>query len=474
MDPRDQNPGLSLPANLEAEQALLGILLYEPTALREVQDRVSAADFSEPFYQRLFAAACEGIQQQGQADSALLSGKLANDPAWGDFGGAAGLGDLIEKAGSPKLAADYALQIADAAIRRRLITMGHEAVTRAYADYLSGFEAIAATRAALEDAERGSAPEDALFVNANDAALARMDRLEIEVATGKPKGIQTGLSSFDKRLGGLMPGSVIVLAGRPGMGKTALLGNVLYGAAIMNSNKLFAGFSLEMDTDQLNDRALSRLTVDEDQPVSFSDIAKVRPLTSFDLAALHRAKNRIPRNLWLRDRAGVSVEDVARAVWAMKRRGDLGAIGIDYLQLMKRPALAGRNEASAIAEMTGALKNLAREAKISILLLSQLNRSVESRDDKRPMLSDLRESGSIEQDADAVLFPYREVYYLQKAEPKPDPTGMNGAHFEWEMQVESLRTHMDVIVAKNRHGSEGAEPQSYRAEIDLIEDRRAA
>ncbi|WP_177221800.1 replicative DNA helicase [Brevundimonas viscosa] len=310
--------------------------------------------------------------------------------------------------------------------------------------------------------------EDTLFQNAHEAALARMDRLEVEVATGKPKGVQTGLSCFDKRLGGLLPGSVIVLAGRPGMGKTALLGNVLYGAALLNPNKLFAGFSLEMDTDQLNDRALSRLTADDDAPVSFSDIAKVQPLTSFDLQALHRAKVRIPRNLWLRDRAGVSVEDVSRAVWAMKRRGDLAAIGIDYLQLMRRPALAGRNEASAIAEMTGALKTLAREAKIAIILLSQLNRSVESRDDKRPQLSDLRESGSIEQDADAVLFPFREVYYLQKSEPKPDPVGISGAHFEWEMRCAELRTAMDVIIAKNRHGSEGSEPQEYRAEIDLI------
>lgn len=475
MDPRDEAlQAHAITSNIEAEQALLGILLFEPTAHREVHDRVTAEDFFEPFYQRLYAAIGLSIAEHGTADTALLSGKLSSDPAWLNFGGARCFGDLIEKAGNPKLAADYALQIADAALRRRLIRMGQEAIARAGSDEHSGFEAVAATRTALEDAERGSAPEDALFVNAHDAALARMDRLEIEVATGKPKGIQTGMSCFDKRLGGLMPGSVLILAGRPGMGKTALLGNVLYGAAIRNPTKLFAGFSLEMDTDQLNDRALSRLTANDDQPVSFSDIAKVLPLTSFDLRALHRVKDFIPKNLWLRDRAGVSVEDVARAVWAMKRRGDLGAIGIDYLQLMRRPALAGRNEASAIAEMTGALKNLAREAKITIILLSQLNRSVESRDDKRPMLSDLRESGSIEQDADAVLFPFREVYYLQKAEPKADATGMQGAHFEWEMKCAELRRHMDVIIAKNRHGSEGSEPMDYQAEIDLIMDRRAA
>lgn len=422
MDPRDQDEGnAGLPLNLEAEHALLGILMYANEAHRQVHDLITAEDFAEPFHKRLYAAVVEKIVAGKLAEPTTLQ-TLDADPAYVEFGGIAYLLDLVDHAPPTNRIRDYAEQIADTAVRRRLIKMAAEAQSQARNPDVTGYAAVAMARAQLEEAERGAAPEDALFVNAWDAAQARMDRLELEVATGKPKGVQTGLSSIDKRLGGLLPGSVIVMAGRPGMGKTALLGNVLYGAALRNPNKLFAGFSLEMDTDQMNDRALSRLTVDEDQPVSFSDIAKVQPLTSFDLQALHRAKQSIPRNLWLRDRAGVSVEDVSRAVWAMKRRGDLAAIGIDYLQLMRRPALAGRNEASAIAEMTGALKTLAREAKIAIILLSQLNRSVESRDDKRPMLSDLRESGSIEQDADAVLFPFREVYYLQKAEPIRDLT----------------------------------------------------
>ena len=463
MDPRDDAEA-GLPLNLEAEQALLGILLFANEAHRNVHDLITAEDFSEPFHGRVYAAASALIGAGKLAEPTVLQTGFSTDPAYAEFGGLRYLADLVDHAPPASQVRAYAEQIADTAVRRRLIRSATEAMQKARDPEMTGYQAVAAARAELEAAERGAAPEDGLFVNAHDAALARMDRLELEVATGKPKGVQTGLSSIDKRLGGLLPGSVIVMASRPGMGKTALLGNVLYGAALRNPSKLFAGFSLEMDTDQLNDRALSRLTVDEDQPVSFSDIAKVQPLTGFDMDALHRAKGQIPRNLWLRDRAGVSVEDVSRAVWAMKRRGDLAAIGIDYLQLMRRPALAGRNEASAIAEMTGALKTLAREAKIAIILLSQLNRGVESRDDKRPMLSDLRESGSIEQDADAVLFPFREVYYLQKAEPK---TGTD-AHLDWEMQVESLRRHMDVIIAKNRHGSEGSEPQDYRAEIDLI------
>ena len=470
MDPRDEPTGDALPRNLEAETALLGILLFDNGAHRDVHDLVTAEDFSEPYFGRVYGLIAEMIGAGKLAEPTVMQTVLAADPAYSEFGGLGFLIDLFDKAPPVANARAYAEAIADAAVRRRLILMCRAAIQDATKPDHTGFQAVAQTRIALENAERGAAPEDALFVNAHDAALSRMDRLELERATGKPKGTQTGLSCIDKRLGGLMPGSMIVVAGRPGMGKTSVLGNVLYGAALHNPNKLFAGFSLEMDTDQLNDRALSRLTVDGDQPVSFSDIAKVLPLTTFDMDALHSAKQRIPRNLWLRDRAGVSVEDVSRAVWAMKRRGDLAAIGIDYLQLMKRPALQGRNEASAIAEMTGALKTLAREARITIILLSQLNRSVESRDDKRPQLSDLRESGSIEQDADAVLFPYREIYYLQKAEPKAETI----EHRKWEEDCESVRRLMDVIIAKNRHGSEGVEPMDYRAEVDLIQNRRAA
>lgn len=328
MDPRDLDEGQGLPLNLEAEQALLGILMYENAAHRQVHDLITLEDFSEPFHQRLYGAVVEKIVAGKLAEPTTLQ-TLDADPAYVEFGGLIYLLDLVDHAPPSNRIRDYAEQIADTAVRRRLIKMAAEAQSQARNPDVTGYAAVAMARAQLEDAERGAAPEDALFVNAWDAAQARMDRLELEVATGKPKGVQTGLSSIDKRLGGLLPGSVIVMAGRPGMGKTALLGNVLYGAALRNPSKLFAGFSLEMDTDQLNDRALSRLTVDEDQPVSFSDIAKVQPLTSFDLQALHRAKQSIPRNLWLRDRAGVSVEDVSRAVWAMKRRGDLAAKALD-------------------------------------------------------------------------------------------------------------------------------------------------
>ena len=176
---------------------------------------------------------------------------------------------------------------------------------------------------------------------------------------------------------------------------------------------------------------------------------------------------KVPKNLIIDDSAVLTVEYVRRRVWSLKRKGPLGAIFIDYLQIMSRPNANGRNDAAVIGEMTGALKRLAREAEVCVVLLSQINRGVESRDDKRPQLSDLRESGSIEQDANAVLFPFREVYYLERAEPKPGP-----AHLDWEAQVEALKRRMDVLCAKNRQGAVGTDHQEYFAEFDAVSDVR--
>jgi replicative DNA helicase len=458
-----------LPHSLEAEQALLGLAMMENDAIRQVKHLIGPADFHEPFHRRLWAQITDLHAADRLADPTTLHTLFADDGAFQSFGGFGYLVDLMDRAPPVSKAREYAELLAGLSLRRRLIELASEALEAAHDTDLTAFEALSRARVAMEEAERSSAPEDATFSNAQTAGVDLVDRIATDVMEGKVKGVRCGLSCIDKRLGGLMPGSVVILAGRPGMGKTALLGNVIYGAARLNPNRLFAAFSLEMDADQLHERAFSRLTAERDVAVPYSDIAK-RRLSAQDLQALSSVKGMLPANLWLRDRAGVSVEDVARAVWAIKRRGDLAAIGIDYLQLMRRPALAGRNEASAIAEMTGALKTLAREARITVILLSQLNRSVESRDDKRPQLSDLRESGSIEQDADAVLFPFREFYYLQKQEPKGGAEG----RLEWEMKCHELRRHMDVIIAKNRHGAEGSEVQDYQAEYDLIEDARAA
>lgn len=203
MDPRDQDEGSNLPLNLEAEQALLGILLFSNEAHRQVHDLVTAEDFSEPYHQRIYALVGRLITAGKLAEPATIQNDLAPDPAFEHFGGLPYLRRLWDAAPPANTIRAYAEQIADTAVRRRLIKMATETLTSARDTEHSGYSAVAKARAELEEAERGAAPEDALFVNAWDAAQARMDRLELEVATGKPKGVQTGLSSIDSyiRLG---------------------------------------------------------------------------------------------------------------------------------------------------------------------------------------------------------------------------------------------------------------------------------
>lgn len=449
----------------EAEYELIGAALYDRRALELARDRVSAADFHEPLCAALWAELLRLAEANTHAHPAALAQTFAAELADAKPTPIGFLGQLINRAPGPHAAPALATVVSGLATRRRIIAACDAAKACAlnpHPDH-QPHEIAAHARKAFEAIEQGACGPEDLFEDARHAGAARLTRLERELACGKPKGARTGLSAVDRRLGGLLPGSLVVVAGRPGMGKTALLGNILYGAAVENPTRLFAGFSLEMDKDQLSDRALSRLTAEDPDPIPYERLTKGRH-TAPDLERLHRLKARLPQNLMLRDRAGLGVEDVERAVWWLKRRGDLAAIGIDYLQIMRRPRTEGRNEASVIGEMTMGLKTLARQAGVCVVLLSQLNRGVEARDDKRPMLSDLKDSGAIEQDADAVLFPFREVYYLLKSEPRPGGPD----HLDWSMQVADLRRKLEVIVGKNRHGGEGVERQLYDADIDLV------
>jgi replicative DNA helicase len=283
---------------------------------------------------------------------------------------------------------------------------------------------------------------------------------------GRTRGLMTGLRCIDRRLNGLAPGASVVIGGRPGMMKTGLARNIAHGAARLNPNWLFPFLSIEMGPDEMMQRELAALTHEAGEGIEYRAMASGK-LTPFDLNAIRVAQRKVPANLILDDCHSLGVDDVRRKIWSLGRRGRVGAVFIDYLQLMRRPPMNGRNEASVISEMTKELKLIARQAQVCVVLLSQLNRSVEQRDDKRPQLSDLRESGSIEQDADAVLFPFREHYYLVKAEPKETETAK---HLDWEVKCEDVRHRMDVICAKQRQGPEGVDRQRCFPAYDLVED----
>ena len=253
------------------------------------------------------------------------------------------------------------------------------------------------------------------------------------------------------------------------MGKSGIARQAATGAARINRDYLFPFFCAEMNRREMVERTLSEMTWRDGNAIQYRDMNPEK-FTPLDWQILDRARDRIPSNFILDDTASLSVDYVRRRAWALKRKGQIGAIFIDYLQIMQRPPANGRNDAAVIGDMTAALKRLAREIRCAVVLLSQINRGVESRDDKRPQLSDLKESGSIEQDANAVLFPFREVYYLERAEPRENTP----EHTKWEEQVEVLKRRMDVLCAKNRGGAVGSDQQDYFAEYDVVNDVRDA
>jgi replicative DNA helicase len=310
-----------------------------------------------------------------------------------------------------------------------------------------------------------AAPPSTNLIDARSSAFSTIDEIDREAEQGRDKGYMTGLRCFDRRLRGLRPGWLVVVAGRPSMGKTSLARAAAFGAA-QRTRAQVVFFALEMARRELDERTLSQLSHAAGDGIAYKDMNGTS-LSPSDRSRLRALAERVPSNFVIDDSPILTVDYVRRRILSLKQRSPVAAVFIDYLQIMDRPEARGRNEASVIGEMTKGLKQLAREAETCIVLLSQINRGVESRDDKRPQLSDLRESGAIEQDANAVLFPYREAYYLDRAEPK-DPKKRG----DWEMACAEMHRRMDVIAAKVRQGAVGSDHQTYFAEFDHVEDVR--
>jgi replicative DNA helicase len=447
---------------LEAQMACLGSMLVDAQAAHRLAPHLQPHHFGEPPFAAL-AGAIHRLQSDGRLVDAVTVADMASD-AVGAIGGFEKLIRLMDDAPPVFSIAAHAEIVTAQWSRREMARLCGEA----FADDAPAGETLARLRGQLEALENEAAPEPATAVDARSSALAMLAQKAEDQATGKVRGAKTALRCFDQRFGGLTPGSLIVVGGRPSMGKTALMRSAMYGAARNNPGDLFAIHSLEMDDAEVSERAVSELTVDDHSPVETDALHKGQ-VKADRLAELTDAASAIPSNLLIDCRGSVSVDDVRKAVWAWKRKGKLRAVAIDYLQLMRRPRSEGRNDAAVIGEMTRALKQLARDAEICIILLSQLSRSLESREDKRPTLADLRESGSIEQDANVVLFPYREAYYLERAEV---PLG-HAKRSEWECEFYGKRTTLEVICSKNRQGSIGTDTQRYEPAFDAITNEGA-
>ena len=469
------------PNNIEAEQALLGAILVNNDAFYRVSDFLKAEHFHEPLHRRIFAVAQDFIRMGKIASPVTIKTFLPADEKVGDITVAHYLARLAAEAVTVINAADYGRAIYDLATRRALITVGEDMVNIAYdapVDMSPQDQIEDAERRLFELAETGR--YDGGFESFTDAVKTAVDMANAAyMRDGGLSGIATGFRDLDRRMGGLQPSDLVIVAGRPGMGKSSLATNIAFhianayepapqsdGTFKAASGGVVGLFSLEMSSEQLATRIISEQTEIPSSKIRRGEISEA----DFDkLVACAQMMQKLP--LFIDQTGGISIAQLAARARRLKRQRGLDVIVIDYVQLMQgSSARASQNRVQEITEITTGLKALAKELEVPIIALSQLSRQVESRDDKRPQLSDLRESGSIEQDADVVLFVYREEYYLKNREPKFG----SDEYLKWENEMNEARGKAEIIIAKQRHGPTGTVQMGFQGEFtrffDLAED----
>lgn len=456
------------PHALEAEQALLGGLMFENTALASVAGILDAEHFYEPLHRDLYSLIRDRVAEGRLAEPTTLMASLQAHPAFAPMGGLRYLAELVDRCPPPSNAPEYARLIVEAAVRREAIAIADETRAMARDPGEDPFAALSATSRRLDALMSSAAPDNGRAVDARTSMERTVARLKEEAANPAPRGVLCGIRCFDRRLGGLQPAKLIVVAGRPSMGKSGLCRSVAWGAARRNPERDFLYYSLEMDREELDHRSLAQLSFEAGHGVAHQHLTSTdqreRPgldaLSRFD-ALTHHA----PANLIMDDTPAVGLDYIRRHVLGHNRTRKVAGVFIDYLQIMRIPQVRDRSHTLIIGDITAGLKQLAREAQCAVVLLSQLSRRVEERDNRRPMLSDLRDSGSIEQDADAVLFCYREHYYLQREGPR-----RNVSDAEHAMALHDAENVMEVICAKRRGGPIGTDKQRYLAAYDVVQD----
>ena len=458
------------PHNIEAEQALLGAILVNNDAFDRVSDFLRPEHFSEELHRRIFEVAGQLIR----------SGKIATPITLKTFVGEHDLGGitipqylarLAAGAATVINAADYGRVVHDLAVRRDLITIGQDVVNTAYDSPVD-----APPRAQIEEAERR------LFTIAEtgryDGGFQRFSEalaLSIEMAgrahqrDGKLSGIATGLRDLDRMMGGLQPSDLVIIAGRPAMGKTSLATNIAFSIAQAydfelkpdGTHKTINGgivgfFSLEMSAEQLATRIIAEQAGISSSRIRRGDIGEPDFIR---IAEAARQMQSAP--LYIDQTGGLSIAQLTARARRLKRQRGLDIIFVDYLQLLSGSRARQENRVQELTEITTGLKALAKEMNVPVVALSQLSRQVESREDKRPQLSDLRESGSIEQDADVVMFVYRDEYYLKGREPQPGSEN----HVKWIADMEKAHGRAELIIGKQRHGPTGMIEVQFEAEL---------
>ena len=459
----------SLPHNLEAEQALLGALMFDNAVFERLSDRLRGSHFYEPFHQRLYDAIEDHIRQGMLAEPTILMERFKQDPAFQEFGGLRYLADLVDRAPPAANAPDYARVVYDLALRRDLIRIGGEIIKEAPAPETPAIDQIESAEQQLYSLAETGKPSSGFVSFSHALSGAVQMAAEAYQRDGKLAGLATHLDDLDQKLGGLHPSDLLILAGRPSMGKTALATNIAFNVArnyrweptpegrkTVNGG-VVAFYSLEMSAEQLAMRILA------DASGVSSDKLRKGEIDAADFGRIRDAAVEIGESpLFIDATGGLSISKLAARARRLKRmEHGLDLIIVDYLQLVTTgDSNSQKNRVQEVSEITGGLKALAKELSVPIIALSQLSRQVEQREDKRPQLSDLRESGSIEQDADCVMFVYRESYYLGRAEPREGTE----EHLKWQEDMDRLKHQAEVVIGKQRHGPIGIVKLSFDAD----------
>ena len=469
------------PHNLEAEQALIGAILVNNEACDRVTGFLEPKHFYEGIHSRIFEAASTLIRAGKLVSPVTLKTYFETDETLNEIGGPAYLARLAASAATIINAQEYGQTIYELAQRRDLIGIGTDIVNDAFEmDVQTNARDLIerAEQNLFQIAESGKYGQGfqmfgTALTEAIDMAAAAYER------DGHLSGISTGLKDLDEKLGGLQSSDLVILAGRPAMGKTSLATNIAFhiaksynsehntdGSVKVNDGGIVAFFSLEMSSEQLATRIISEQSAISSEKIRRGQINEEEFRRIVEVS---QEMQSLP--LYIDDTGGIKVAQLAARARRLKRQRGLGLIVIDYLQLLAgSDSKASQGRVQEVTEITTSLKALAKELAVPILALSQLSRQVENRDDKRPQLADLRESGSIEQDADVVSFIYREEYYLARKEPKPN----TDEHFAWQEEMARVDSVSEIIIAKQRHGPTGTVEVMFDANLtkfrDLVRD----
>ena len=463
-----QNSQKQMPCNIEAEQALIGSVLVSNEIYDEISLIVDANKFYDPIHAKIFGTIENLISKGLLANPITLKNYFENNEGLKELGGQEYIIKITKFSTSVKQAIDYANIVHEMHVRRELIKIS-ESVLHEASDNReitsSGEEMIQKAEKSLFDlAERG-------HFNRSFLKFEQALKQTIEMAKNAYQneegivGVPTGLTDLDSKLGGLHKQDLIIIAGRPSMGKTALATNIAFYAAKNIEKKSLkstvAFFSLEMSSEQLSTRILS-----EQSRIRSNDIRRGKVSEKEFDQFIETSRNIYDLPLYIDETPAITISAISNRARRIKRLFGLELIVVDYIQLMRSSGIKNEGRVQEISEITQGLKALAKELDVPVLALSQLSRAVEQRDDKKPQLSDLRESGSIEQDADVVMFVYREAYYLERKEPRPATV----EHAEWQAKMNEVSNLAEIIIGKQRHGPTGNVMLEFEAMFTKFKD----